>query len=182
MELLPALHSQASSGQLWWVAGSSSPTSPLGGQTPWLPTAAWARPLAGAPTREWDRPGVLLAHLGPWALPAVITENKVSGACLALSHTNLTTEQEALLELGHVRKTRDYFLLWIYGGWGDLEPRVPASSSGQMASSFDLTPRPHPWPVPLVPCDWAGTLLLGVPGALPWLGPCSQGVGAQAQC
>lgn len=146
------------------------------------PRAACARPSAGAPTRERARPGVLAARLGPWALPAVIAENKVSGACPALSHTNVTTEQEALLELGHVRKTRDYFLLWIYGGWGGLEPRVPASSSGQMASSFYfISPHPPP-PVPLVPCDWAGTLLLGVPGALLWLGPCSQGVGAQVRC
>ena len=61
---------------------------------------------------------MLLAHLGPWALPAVITENKVSGACLALSHTNLTTEQEALLELGHVRKTRDYFFMDLWGVGG----------------------------------------------------------------
>lgn len=84
------------------------------------PRAACARPSAGAPTRERARPGVLAARLGPWALPAVISENKVSGACPALSHTNVTMEQEALLELGHVRKTRDYFLLWIYGGWGGL--------------------------------------------------------------
>lgn len=79
----------------------------------------------------------------PRALPAVMAENKVSGACPALSHTDVTMEQEALLELGHVRKTRDYFL-WIYGG-GGLEPRVPASSSGQMASSFDLTSPTPAW-------------------------------------
>ena len=108
------------------------------------PRAACARPSAGAPTRERARPGVLPARLGPWALPAVIAENKVSGACPDLSHTNVTTEQEALLELGHVRKTRDYFLLWSYGGWGGLEQRVPASSSGQMASSFYFTSPTHP--------------------------------------
>lgn len=60
-------------------------------------------------------------------------------------------------------------IIFIMDLWGleSLEPRVPASSSGQMAGNAGLTPPPclAPW----VPCDWACTVLLGLPGALLWL-------------
>lgn len=61
-------------------------------------------------------------------------------------------------------------IISYYGFMGarGLRAEVPASSSGQMASSFTSFPPPHPHLFLCFPCDWAGTLLLGVPGALLW--------------
>ena len=117
MELLPVLHSQASGGQMGSCGGCQGP-----GHQP-IPSEVRPRGSPGHLGQAFDR----CSHSGagqargapcpPWALPAVMAENKVSGARPALSHTDVTMEQEALLKLGHVRKTRDYFL-WIYGGVG----------------------------------------------------------------
>lgn len=56
-----------------------------------------------------------------------------------ISRVDTMTHQEALLELGHIRKVRDYFYYGFMGA-GGLEPRALPSSPGQMAGGAGLTP------------------------------------------
>lgn len=65
------------------------------------------------------------------------------------------TDQEALLELGHIRETQDYFY-YRFMGVGGLEPRALASTSGQMVSRAGLAaPVPaYPRCVPVTQAAW----------------------------
>lgn len=117
----------------------------------------WTRPLAGAPAAssglgacEWSlcphRGGRTGCPLPLWAPEPSVMQFCETGSAVPswpFSRINTMTCQEALLELGHIRKMRDYFYYGFVGGAG-LRAQGSAVPSGQMAGSAGLTPPLNP--------------------------------------